>query len=165
MRVTPWIWAGPVAFVVHDAEELATIAPWLAAHRTMLPSVAQPLAGVTPSGFAISIGVLLLGFLLAAARGAQQARRGRRSVLWLVVWGAFVANGATHVAQAAWFGSYVPGLVTAVVVSLPYGIGMARVYRRAGLASTRELLAAAGFGLLIQGPLVLAALSAGGVVR
>ena len=159
MRVTSWIWAGPLAFLVHDAEEVATMVPWLAAHRDVLPRLAQPLATITTRGFAIGVAVLLVGFVLAAAHSAHQAQRGHRSVIWLAIGGAFVANGVTHVAQAAWFGGYVPGLVTALVVSLPYGIGMGRAYRRAGLASTRTLVAAVALGLLLQVPLALAALA------
>jgi hypothetical protein len=161
MRVTSWIMLGPAAFLVHDAEEVATIAPWLAAHRTVLPPIAQPLADITTRGFAVGVAVLFVGFVLAAAHGVHAARAGRRSWLWLIVAGAFAANGVTHVAQAAWVGGYVPGVATAVLASLPYSVGFARAYRSAGLASTGTLGLALLLGLLIQGPLALAALAAG----
>ena len=63
--------------------------------------------------------------------------------------------------QAIWFGGYVPGLMTALLVSMPYGLSAARAYRRAGLASVGELAAAGGLGLLLQMPLALAGLAAG----
>ena len=165
MRVTSWMWLGPVAFLVHDGEELATIGPWLAAHRAELPGIARVLASVTVEGFAASVLVLLCGLVLATLHGVHRARRGRRSLPWLAVAGAFVANGITHAAQAAWFGGYVPGVVTAVLVSVPWGIATARAYRRAELASPRMLIAAGSLGLLLQVPLALAALAAGKATR
>ena len=165
MRVTRWMWLGPVAFLVHDAEEVATIVPWVGAHRGALPALAQPSADITTRGFAVSVLVLLAGFVVVTSWGVHQAARERRSWLWLAVAGAFVANGVTHVAQGIWFGDYVPGLVTALIVSIPYGLGAARAYRGAGLATTRELAAAGGIGLLLQVPMVLAALAAGRIWR
>jgi len=166
VHVTRWIWVGPIAFLVHDAEELLTFAPWLATHGSRLPSIAQPLlGGVTTARFAVSVLVLFVGFVAASAHGAWAARHGRRSWPWLIVAGAFVANGVTHVAQGVWFAGYVPGLATALGVSLPYGWMAARAYRRAGLASTAMLGAAGALGLVLQAPLALAALAAGGALR
>ena len=165
MRVTRWIWLGPVAFLVHDTEEILTIAPWVASHRAELPAIARPLAGITTAAFATSVVVLFLGFVAAAAHGARRAERGRRSWPWLLVAGAFVANGATHVLQALWLRGYVPGVVTAICVSIPYGWMAARRLRAAGLASTRTLATAGALGLVLQVPLALAALAAGGALQ
>lgn len=162
MTLTRWLWLGPVAFLVHDAEEWLTLGPWLAANGARLPAGAQRVfAPVTPQGFALGVLVLLAGFVAVTAHGVQRARAGRRAWPWLVVAGAFVANGLTHAAQALVLRGYVPGLVTALGVSVPYGWAAARAYRRAGLASWRQLALAGAAGLLLQAPLALAALLAG----
>ena len=105
--------------------------------------------------------VLLAGFIAAAAHGAAAARRGAASLPFLIAAGAFVANGVTHVAQAALFRGYTPGVVTAVLVSLPYGYALARALRGEGLASGRTLRVAFALGFALQVPLALLALLAG----
>src|SRR5919112_3361160 len=45
-----------------------------------------------------------------------------------------VANGMTHVGQALYFGGYVPGVVTAILITSPYGWALMRVLARNGIA-------------------------------
>ena len=164
MRLTSWIWAAPVAFLVHDAEEIATLERWLGLHAPALPAAARPLVGITTGQFAVAVGVLFVGILLAAAHGARQARRERLSIPFLLVAGALVANAVTHVAQAAYFRGYTPGVVTAVVILLPYGLALGRRLRASRLASPRLLAGAVGGGMLLQVPLALLALAAAGAL-
>lgn len=159
-RVTRWIWLGPSAFLVHDTEELVTMVPWIAAHRALLPAAVRPLAeSVTTTGLALGVAALFTGFVFAAAHGVRRARRGAPSWPFLVAAGAFVGNGVTHLAQAAYVGGYTPGVVTALLVSLPYGWGLARACHAAGLASTRALALCLAIGVVAQVPIALAALT------
>jgi hypothetical protein len=73
-HVGRWIWAGPVVFFIHDAEEILTVAPWLRDHRAELPMVVRPFSGITTTEFALAVLLLFLGFLAAAAHGAPRAR-------------------------------------------------------------------------------------------
>lgn len=161
MRVTRWIWAAPAAFLVHDAEELLTVERWLRAHAAELPAAVRPLLGVTTRQFAVGVAVLAVGFLLAAAHGARRARRDALSIPFLLAAGALVGNALTHAGQAALFGGYTPGVVTAVLVVLPYGLGLGRTLRAHRLASARRYAAAVGAGVLLQLPLALIALAIG----
>ena len=160
-RATLWIWLAPVTFVVHDSEELATMIPWLARHRAALPAIIRPLAGITTTQLAVGVIVLFLGIAIAAWHGASRAREGRLSMPFLVVAGALVGNGVGHVLQAVYMRDYVPGLVTAVLLSIPYGIGLARALDAAGLAPMRRTLLACALGLVVQVPLALGALAIG----
>jgi hypothetical protein len=80
---------------------------------------------------------------------------------YVVVTGAFVGNGITHVLEAAAFRGYTPGVVTAVLISLPYGWLAARALVREGLARRRTLLVALAVGIAAQVPLALLALAVG----
>jgi hypothetical protein len=156
--VTPWIWAAPLVFLVHDGEELLTIVPWLRAHRAVLPATVQPLADITTSQLALAMFVLFAGLLFAAIHGVHGARQGTRSVPFLLLAGALVGNGLTHLGQALLFRGYTPGLVTALLVVLPYGYGLGR-----RLAAHRMLTggAWAGFvalGVVLQVPIIVATL-------
>jgi hypothetical protein len=156
-----WMWLGPLAFLVHDAEEIATVAPWLRANRSALPAAAQPFADVTTRQFALGVAVLFVGYVAATAAGAYLLRRGRLPLPFLLVTAAFAANGLTHPVQALLFRGYTPGVVTALLVALPYGYGVARAFRRASLLSPSSLRWLLLAGVLLQVPLVVLALAAG----
>jgi hypothetical protein len=154
MHITRWIWAGPVVFLVHDTEEILTVERWLRTHRGELPAVVQPFATVTTGQFALAVGSLFIGFLAVAAHGAGQARRGRASVPLLLVAGALVANGITHLAQAAYFRGYTPGVVTALALVLPYGYSLGARLLASGLVTRRALAGALTAGAVAQIPVI-----------
>ena len=156
-----WIWLGPVAFLVHDAEEIVAIVPWLRAHGARLPAIVRPLAGIDTRQFALAVGVLLAGYALAAWHGARAVRRGGKPLPWLLATGALVANALTHILQALYFGGYTPGVVTALSVVLPYGYAAGRALRHHGVVSAATLRWAVAAGLALQVPLALLALAAG----
>jgi hypothetical protein len=153
MRIRGWIWAGPAVFLLHDAEEVLTIAPWLREHRTELPLAVQPFMGVTTRQFALAVLLLFAGFLAVAAHAAWRAQRGRASPVFLLVVGALVGNGLTHLAQAALFRGYTPGVATAALLVLPYGYFLGERLRASGLATRRVWAGAIAAGVVLQVPL------------
>jgi Protein of unknown function with HXXEE motif len=138
-RTTGWLWLGPLAFLVHDMEEIATVEMWLRQHWSELPGFAQPLAGITTGQFAAVVAGLFIGYLLAAWHGARAVRNGRVPLPFLIITGVFVANGLTHLLQALYFRGYVPGAVTAALVNVPYGLVLLRVLPGRGIASRAML--------------------------
>jgi hypothetical protein len=80
---------------------------------------------------------------------------------YLLVSGAFVGNAITHVLQSALFGGYTPGVVTAVLVSLPYGWLAGRALLAERVVSARTLGWCVTAGVASQVPLALLALTAG----
>ena len=162
MRASRWIWLGPAAFAVHDAEEILLFQPWFTHHEHEIPEIARSLfGGIHTRQFASAVVVLFVGYLIVAALGARAAARGRLPWPYVVVTGAFVGNGITHVLQAAAFRGYTPGVVTAVLISLPYGWLAARALVREGLATRQSLLVALAVGIAAQVPLALLALAVG----
>lgn len=159
-RAERWIWAAPLVFLIHDSEEIATIVPWLRTHRAQLPSLVQPLTVLTTQEFALAVGLLFVGVLLAATHGAMRARRAARSIPFLLIAGALIGNGVTHVMQAIYFGEYTPGLVTAVLLVLPYGFLLGRAMQSRKLVSRNTWLGAIALGAIIQVPIVAALLFA-----
>ena len=154
MRVTGWIWMAPAVFLLHDAEEILTFASWFRAHRTVLPTVLQPLADVTTGQFATGVLVLFAGFTAVAAHAAERARRGRAAVPFLLASGALVANGFTHLAHAAYFRGYTPGVVTALALVLPYGYVLGRRLQASGLITSRGWAATIVAGAAAQVPII-----------
>jgi hypothetical protein len=161
VKVTTWIWAAPVVFLIHDAEEIATVEPWLGVHRSELPQPLQPLATITTQQFALAVAVLGIGLTLVSAHGAVRAGQRRLSIPFLIAAGALVGNALTHVLQAAVFRGYTPGVITAVLVVLPYGAGLTRSLVEVHLATWRRCLVAIAAGMLIQAPVAVLALAVG----
>ena len=160
MQITGWIWAGPAVFLLHDAEEILTVESWIRAHRTELPAAVQPFATVTTGQFALAVALLFAGVLAAALHAVRRARRGRGSLLFLLVAGALTANGLTHLAQAAYFRGYTPGVVTAFLLVLPYGYLLGTRLLATELASRRALVGAIAAGAVAQIPIAALALLA-----
>jgi hypothetical protein len=159
-RAERWIWAAPLVFLIHDSEEIATVVPWLHTHRERLPALVQPLTAMTTQEFALAVGLLFVGVLLASTHGAMRARRGARSIPFLLIAGALIGNGVTHVMQVVYFREYTPGVVTAALLVLPYGFLLGRALEESKLASRTTWLGAIALGAIIQGPIVAALLFA-----
>ena len=158
-----WLWLGPAVFLAHDAEEILTVEGWMRAHAADLPAVAAPLAGITTAQFATGVAVLFAGYVLATLHGVRAVKHGRRPWPFLLATGAFFANGLAHGMQAAWLGGYTPGLVTAILLSLPYGFGVFRALHNAGIVTPTNVRWIVAMGMALQVPLALLALAAGGL--
>ena len=163
-------WLLPLVFVVHDGEELFTMPAWLAAHRSMLDAIAagSPFAArivatapTSTARAAVAIG-LVFALLLVVTTGVTLGRARAWFLAYCSLLGLLYLHVFTHVAQAVFFRSYVPGLFGAVFVLLP---GTVFIYCKLFAARlldrrTAILTALGGFALFIPG-----ALAAWGVGR
>jgi hypothetical protein len=137
----PLVWAALPAYFWHQTEEWVWpggFLPWV--NREVLGSDDDEYPITRRLGCAINTGG---GWALATVAGL----RGRRSpALGSVVHAMLVANAAFHVRESARARGYRPGLVTAVALMAPLGIGgLGAVSRRAG-ARPAVLGAALGLG-------------------
>lgn len=152
-RMEWWILAAPLVFLIHDSEELLTMERWLRDHRDELPAVVRSALGVTMEQFAVAVLVLFVAIVVAAAHGAHRARQGRGSLIFLVVAGMLVGNALTHLAQAAFFRGYTPGVLTAALLVLPWGYSLGRRLQARHLATRRGWLLAIAIGVVAQLPI------------
>ncbi|MEU4762855.1 HXXEE domain-containing protein [Actinosynnema sp. NPDC023794] len=144
-RVT---WGLLAAWVVHDLEELATMARWTRG-RKHVPTT-------TTTEAAIAIGVV--GVVIAAA-AADGARTCGRSKFFQSALTGFGLHAVMHVASSALFRGYTPGVLTAPTVVAPFSWWALRRLRRAGIEvnpSPRGLL---WFPVIVGGAHVIARLA------
>lgn len=129
----------PLVFLAHVVEEGPGFVDWLNGH------IAR---GITPSLFWTVNGIGLLVTTLAAL-GVRSARS-PAGVLLAIAWLSFLmpANALLHVAGAIVDGAYVPGLLTAVALYLPYSAWIASRAVRSRSASPALLAAAALLGAI-----------------
>jgi hypothetical protein len=159
-RLARWIWLGPLAFALHDSEEIVTLGPWARLHRSELPPFARVLADITTAEFTMAVLLILLGYLAAAWHGIPTVRSGGRPLPFLIASGMLAANGVTHVGQALYFGGYVPGVATATLITIPYGWALMTVLARNGIATRATFGAMVLLGMVLQIPLAMLALAA-----
>jgi hypothetical protein len=156
------LWVLPLAFLVHDGEELATIPGWMAANGARIPALVRdvaPAAGAGTASLLVAMAVLFAAF--AAVSAFAFFGRGRAVLIaYATLLGAFFVHGFGHLGQAAWFGGYTPGVVTAALVVIPASLLIYRSLRRYG-AGDRLLLAAGATGAALVVPAILLALSLG----
>lgn len=125
-------WGLFIAWAVHDTEEVFTATWW--SRRTLprlrsdgWPSWVVDSATTTTARFAVAAAVVGVAVLLVARHGAQT--RGRSPIFQAAVL-VFGWHGLVHAGQAVLIGDYVPGLVSAVLIVVPYAVWAWRVCGR-----------------------------------
>jgi len=101
----------PIIFVCHFLEEAPSFVPWFNAH------VAR---GITPGMFwRVNLTALMITLIVVAVEWSSRSGASQTVVL---VWFGFLmfANAVFHIIGAIVDGRYVPGVITAVVLYLPY---------------------------------------------
>lgn len=138
-RLTAATWGLFLAWAVHDAEELLTMAGWVERARPRLsarfPRVPERVwdgLRVTPAQAGIAVAAMGAIMATAAARGA---RTGGRSRFYQAALAGFGLHAVTHVGQAAALRGYTPGSVTAPLVVAPFS---AWAWRQLGRADVRH---------------------------
>ena len=158
MKLRVFILLTPIVFLVHDTEEMATVARWTREHGDVIPAFARGLLPIDTGQFAAAFALLFVILSAVSFLAARKPVGGIAVRVWLVLLAALTANGITHPAQALVVGGYVPGVVTAVLVVIPFGV---LAWRRAlidGVTSRRAILPLFLAGLAIQLPIVVLAL-------
>ncbi|MFI6643648.1 HXXEE domain-containing protein [Streptomyces sp. NPDC050504] len=154
-------WGLFAAWAVHDAEELATMARWIERARPGLqerfprvPAAVWERTEISQREVNVAIGAMAGVFAAASAAGA---RTGGRSRFFRTVLVGFGLHGAVHLAQAALYRGYTPGVLTSPTVVVPYALWAVRRLRAAGVEVETVRSAAGG---LVYFPVAVAGVHA-----
>lgn len=150
-------WTFPIAFALHDLEEVLTAGRWQRTATQILrrrfgtvPGPLRRVVDVSPRQMTIAVSVvgsgvaavsaLALADLAAAERrarsGAPDEPTGadpRAQRLFRAVLMAFTAHGLTHLASSAVLRAYTPGVLTVPLVIAPYSVWAWRTLARSGV--------------------------------
>lgn len=157
-RLRLYILLTPLVFLVHDAEEAATVAAWTRAHRDVIPAFARDFLPIHTGQFAAAVALIFAVFLAVSLLAAREQPPGTATRVWLLLLAALFANALTHAAQAVYAGGYVPGLATALGVVPPFAVLAGRRALAEGLVTRRAIVPLLAAGLLLQVPAVVLAL-------
>ncbi|SMP41042.1 HXXEE domain-containing protein [Fibrobacter sp. UWB10] len=127
-----WIISFPLAFVIHDGEEIIVQHKWMLTHKDFLiqkypraKRIVTHLSCLSTKAFAMAVLEELILLLFTAAYiliGGVYAME-----LWIALFMAFSVHFVIHIVQGVLVRGYVPGLVTSILM-LPYAyFGISRI--------------------------------------
>ncbi|GIP46766.1 HXXEE domain-containing protein [Paenibacillus sp. DXFW5] len=158
LSISSLVWLFLVAFVIHDMEEMIWVGPWAKRNRQkavaavparMRRSLTQMLT-INSSQFAVAV---LLEFIVFVPFTLMAAEQGR-FFIFLSINSLFFLHVFTHVAQSLYLKMYTPGVVTAVLIVLPYSLVLFDRLLSDNLVTWGEILLSVPVGLLVV-PLVM----------
>lgn len=133
----------PVAFALHDLEELLTAEAWgrgaperARSRLPWLPARAADSLAVTTPQMTIAVGVVAVGVAVTTALAWRRLDDDLGPLPAALT--AYTAHGASHLLQSAVLREYTPGVATVPVVIAPYSIWAWRALREAGLRRDRS---------------------------
>ena len=159
-------WLLPLAFVIHDGEEILTMPRWIAEHRPLLERIAHTGAPArrvvdnlptTTAQVAVAVAVELAVLLLATVLFSRGPRPGPALYFYAAALGVFTAHSLTHLGQTLLLGAYTPGVVTAVLIVPAAGVYLYKRLFEAGLLSRRSAWLSGFAGAVGIVPLLLTA--------
>lgn len=150
------IWLIPIAFFVHDGEEVLMVRRWLRRHQDQ-PGIAKATRFLASEKyvtgqFAIAVSLMGLILLIVTYTAAVHFQgRGRLTALYAGILVALVIDGLKHIGLWIRLKHYTPGVITAIVVEIP--IASFAIYRfySSGTADAYTFI----MGFVIAMPFVL----------
>jgi hypothetical protein len=157
------IWLLPIAFMFHDLEEIVTVEAWMQRNRAdlhkrlparIVKAVERDLSMETAS-FAVAVSFMLLGVSLSTVWAGISLDHGGSMLPFAGALAVFFVHSFTHMGQAIALRRYTPGVVTSIVIVLPYSVYT--YYRLVADELLTWKMAALGFpvGLICAAPLLL----------
>jgi hypothetical protein len=141
------LWLVPLLLTLHNLEEAVFMKGFLGRFAARVPI----LPTVTMGQFLLALGLVTLAPYAFAASGPLE-RRSRAFLLVLGTQMVVLVNVVAHLAAALWVGGYAPGLVTALLVNLPFSVFLFRRALRGSWVKPRDLAWLLLAALLVHGP-------------
>ena len=158
MSIPTLVWLFIVAFLIHDLEEIIWVGPWIEKNRTdvikkvpgFMKKRLENLFQINSSQFAVAVLLELIVFIPFTFMAAGQGK----FLVFLAFNSLFFIHVFTHLGQSIYLRRYTPGVVTAVIITLPYGLFLFYRLLSDGLVSWSQVLLSIPLGLLML-PVVL----------
>lgn len=154
------MWLFPVVFIIHDAEEILTMESFLRSKLMglHLPEAVSGLLNVTTPEFIVGVLIILAAILAVTFFAAKSPRPGLALDAYMFLILVFLANGFVHILQAFAFFPYTPGVITSIVVLIPFTLyAMHRTFQVSPMSKKR--LAAFAICALALQPVVIVILT------
>lgn len=158
MSVQSLVWLFIVIFILHDLEEIIWVETWIKKNRNdvinkipaRLKNQLDNMFNITSGQFAFAV---LLEFILFIPCTFIAAEQGK-FFLFISFNSLFLLHVLTHVGQSLYLRMYTPGVVSAVILVLPYTLYLFTILLKEDLITWGELLISIPVGFVII-PIVL----------
>jgi hypothetical protein len=152
------MWILPLLASLHNLEELMTMGAFWRDNLWIQSLPFYNLIQSTDLQFAVSVTILTIIVVLITYFAVKNPQKGKLMDLFVLILLLIFVNAFIHLIQALLFISYVPGLITGLLLIVPYSlILICRIFQE-------ELINKAGFilmlllALILQIPLIITAL-------
>lgn len=150
------LWLVPLILLVHNLEEALLMPRFLPLDPARFPAALRPLVPeVRYAQFLPALVIFTLLPFIVAGLGKLEVRGSRSVFILLAVQAVMLVNVASHLGSAFLLGGYSPGLVTALLLNLPFSIYLLRRAAREEWISHRALLSLPLLAMLVHGPLLI----------
>jgi hypothetical protein len=127
------LWLGPVVFLIHDLEEVFWTRPWIEKNRylfegTQFEGVIEAM-GYQPAKFGLVVALVTVLYGIISLFATRRLQAGLSMNLYVSALLILFVNVFTHAGLTVLWGMYTPGVVTAVLVVLPYTVIAFRVLK------------------------------------
>lgn len=158
ISINSLIWLFLAAFMMHDFEEIIRIEPWFRKHYDKIyrqvpkrfHKELHSFSRMTSSQFAVAVCIEFVIFIpftfLAAEKENYVIFLGFNAILLLHVF--------MHIGQALFVKMLVPGVVTAVFITLPYSVYLFYRLLNENIVGMKDILISIPFGLTLA-PIIL----------
>jgi hypothetical protein len=139
----------PLVFALHVAEEAPAFVTWF--NSLVHPPISQRLF-LSVNAWALAITLLVTVVLLAVPNEAT----GLLAVAWVAL--LMLANGVFHAAATLVHARYCPGVVTGILVYVPFAVAFIRTVQRelsVPLAGIAVAVVVGSFPMLVHGYLIV----------
>jgi hypothetical protein len=156
-----------LAFGLHNTEEAIAASRMIELMQSRAPSLLRDFyAGIAVSELRISLLILTTLFVLVAGIAARSPAKVSSAYVMLVFGGFIGLNALVHVVLSFAFRTYMPGLLSALLLTLPASVVLLARGRRERWVSPRLYWTIFPAAVLIHGPIMVGFLRASiGVAR
>lgn len=157
------IWLFPVAFMLHDFEEIILSEPWLRKNADeimerignrvpdfMAKQIGKVL-GKSTSELALSVSLIFCLTFTASLLAAEYQKYG----FFLAASMLFFVHGFMHLGQAIMLRRYIPAVITSVLIVIPYGLVLFFRLINEGIVQLSGLPIYALLGAVLAVPFIL----------
>ena len=152
-----WYFLIGLAFALHNSEEAIAAPRMLAMMQSRGPSLLRAFySGIEVAELRVSLFILTaLGLFLALMAARNEASTS--GAYMMLVFAALIGlNALMHIALAVTFRTYMPGLITAIVLTLPLSLFVLSRGFRERWVSTRAYWSIIPAAVVVHGPLLAA---------
>jgi len=159
-----WILALPMVFLIHDLEELLTLERFQPVIISSFPARYHAYLQISFRQFAAAVFILFIAILLITL--IAYVYPSSLCISNLLFWTVTILwmNSLTHILQAIIFGQYVPGLVSAVLLMLPYSSLFIKQLIKTRSYSVKAILIVSLAALLSSPVLIIFSLQVGKIM-